>query len=67
MNIDAWKSLHEGKRDRWSSPLPCRVDLLQEALRIAALDALPGPDAQDYIDRNRIIQEWLEAAEDRLS
>lgn len=34
------------------------------ALRIAAAEVLPGPDGQDEIDRERLIEQWVELAHD---
>lgn len=38
------------------------VQVRGHALRIAAAELLPGPDGQDYIDREKLIATWVDDA-----
>ena len=37
------------------------------ALKVAASFVLPGPDGQDYIDRDRLVREWVEQGHDEVA
>lgn len=41
--------------------------LRNAALKEAALDIQPGPDGQDYIDRERMVCEWIERGRETLA
>jgi hypothetical protein len=43
------------------------LELRNLALRIAAAEVLPGPDGQDDLDRERLIQRWLDDAHDEVA
>src|SRR5690606_34237945 len=40
------------------------LDVRNRVLRIAAAEVLPGPDGQDELARERLIQRWLDEARD---
>ncbi len=46
--------------------LTLALKVRNEALRQAALDCHPGPDGQDYLDRDRLVLKWIHAAYEEL-